>query len=81
MMVYLLAIHHSYGKSPCSMGKLTNLITMFNGYVELPEGIFLQILIITSGYGSHELTSLDVLGPEAHVARMPAILVKPRCME
>ena len=30
---------HSYGQSPCSMGKPTISMAMFNTYVELPEGI------------------------------------------
>ena len=29
---------HSYGKSPCLMGKSTISMAMFNSYVSLPEG-------------------------------------------
>ena len=29
---------HSYGKSPCLMGKSTISMAMFNSYVKLPEG-------------------------------------------
>ena len=29
---------HSYGNSPCLMGKLTISMAIFNSYVKLPEG-------------------------------------------
>ena len=36
--IYPLVNYHNYGKSPCSMGKSTISMVMFNSYVSLPEG-------------------------------------------
>ena len=33
-----LTLLYGYGKSPCSMGKLTISMMMLNSYVKLPEG-------------------------------------------
>jgi hypothetical protein len=35
---------HNYGKSPCPMGKSTISMAIFNSYVKLPEGTFLQLI-------------------------------------
>ena len=37
-ILYPLVISHSYGRSPCLMGKSTISMAIFNSYVKLPEG-------------------------------------------
>ena len=37
---------HNYGKSPCSMGKPTISMAIFNSYVSLPEGTPHNVLLV-----------------------------------
>ena len=42
--LWYINIQKNYGKSPCSMGKSTISMAIFNSYVKLPEGKNLNIL-------------------------------------
>ena len=44
--MYPLVIWHSYGKSPCFMGKLTISMAIFHSYVKLLEGSWCSFTLI-----------------------------------